>query len=181
MSAKVDSAGRHPPGLCVLYLTEVWERFSFYGMKALLVLYLNDGILLEEKLSNVFGGSLVVACFSQPRSSAEVQALSSTLNELYAGTAYLTPIAGGLLADGLLGARATLLLGGVLMALGHLCMAFEQSFLIGLLLLVLGNGGFKPTITSSAMHWDLELHAACARRLSVFAARVASGSALAPI
>ena len=138
----------HPPGLIVLYLTEVWERFSFYGMKALLVLYLNDGVLQEQRLSYVMGSQVVVACFGQPADAPEVQALASTLNELYAGVAYLTPLAGGLLADAFLGSRATLLLGGVLMALGHACMALERTFLLGLLFLVLGNGGFKPTITA---------------------------------
>ena len=68
MSAKASSAEaqKHPPGLAVLYLTEVWERFSFYGMKALLVLYLNDGVLSEARFRDVIGSPLVVACFGQP-------------------------------------------------------------------------------------------------------------------
>ena len=99
----LDSSERHPRGLVVLYLTEVWERFSFYGMKALLVLYLNDGVLSEERFSKVLGSGLVVYLFGQPEDAQQVQQLSSALNELYAGVAYLTPLAGGLIADGLLG------------------------------------------------------------------------------
>ena len=119
-------------------------------MRALLVLYLNAGVLREKRFSEVIGSGLVVALFGQPTDAVEVQALSSKLNELYSGVAYLTPVVGGLLADAVLGARATLLLGGVLMAAGHACMAYEATFLIGLVLLVLGNGvsaeqGFGPT------------------------------------
>ena len=143
---------RHPRGLIVLYATEVWERFSFYGMRALLVLYLNDGVLGEHRFSKVIGSGLVTNLFGQPASALETQALSSTLNELYSGIAYVTPILGGVVSDWLLGARTTLLLGGFLMAFGHLCMAFEATFLIGLVLLVLGNGGFKPTVTTMLGH-----------------------------
>lgn len=112
------------------------------------VLYLNDGVLSAPRLSHVLGSSLVTAWFGQPTTPAEVQRLSSQINQLYSGTAYLTPLAGGLLADAVLGARTTLVIGGLLMAAGHACMAFEPTFLIGLTLLVLGNGGFKPTISS---------------------------------
>jgi POT family proton-dependent oligopeptide transporter len=144
----MGEAVRHPVGLRVLYLTEVWERFSFYGLRSLLVLYLNAGVLEPGRFGDVIGSRLVMAFFSVPVDSAGVQALSSQINEAYSGIAYLTPLAGGVIADRLLGTRVTLLLGGVLMAMGHACMAFEQTFLIGLLLLVLGNGGFKPTISA---------------------------------
>lgn len=139
----------HPKGLAVLYLTEVWERFSFYGLKALLVLYLNSGVLSSSRFSDVFGSSVVITLFGQPQSQLEVQALSSQLNELYAGAAYITPLLGGMIADSLTGSRAALLSGGVLMAAGHGCMAVERSFLVGLLLLALGNGLFKPTVSST--------------------------------
>jgi dipeptide/tripeptide permease len=83
------------------------------------VLYLNDGVTLEERFSGVLGSDLIVAWFGQPTSHTEVQALSSNINQLYSGAAYLMPIAGGVLADAVLGAKATLVLGGVLMAAGQ--------------------------------------------------------------
>mmetsp|Transcript_26913 Transcript_26913/g.54066 ORF Transcript_26913/g.54066 Transcript_26913/m.54066 type:complete len:317 (-) Transcript_26913:917-1867(-) len=176
-------AQSHPPGLLILYLTEVWERFSFYGMKALLVLYLNDGVLLAERFTHVAGSDLVVAVFGQPSSATEVQALSSALNELYAGVAYLTPVAGGLLADAVLGARTTLLLGGMLMAAGHACMAFERTFLLGLLFLVLGNGGFKPTITAmlSQLYEPPGPSALRDRGFAIFYTGINVGALLAPL
>ena len=179
----LDSSERHPRGLAVLYLTEVWERFSFYGMKALLVLYLNDGVLSEERFSKVLGSGLVVYLFGQPEDAQQVQQLSSALNELYAGVAYLTPLAGGLIADGLLGARTTLLLGGVLMAAGHACMAFEPFFLCGLVLLVLGNGGFKPTITAmlSKLYEPPGPTALRDRGFAIFYTGINVGALLAPI
>ena len=73
----------HPKGLYVLYATELWERFSFYGMKALLVLYLNSGALSPERLPNMLGSSAVIGVFGQPTTPQQVQALSSMLNELY--------------------------------------------------------------------------------------------------
>ena len=73
--------------------------------------------------------------------AVEVQVLSSKLNELYSGVAYLTPLLGGLLADAMLGARATLLLGGVLMAGGHACMAYERTFLVPCYCAVGGRSG----------------------------------------
>ena len=88
---------RHPMGLTVLYLTEVWERFSFYGLKALLVLYLNSGVLAPERFQAVWGSSLVVRIFGfHDGDAASVQALSSAINEVYAGCCYLTPLAGGM-------------------------------------------------------------------------------------
>ena len=139
---------RHPRGLYVLYLTELWERFSFYGMKALLVLYLNSGALSPERMPRMAGYSAIVAIWGQPQSKEEVQALSSQLNELYAGAAYLTPLAGGAISDAFCGPRATMVVGGLLMAAGHACLATELLFLIGLLLLIVGNGGFKPNISA---------------------------------
>ena len=138
----------HPAGLRTLYLTEVWERFLFYGLKSLLVLYLNSGVL--QRLENrVLGAAVVKALFGRTDGSASTtQALSSQINQFYSGAAYITPLVGGYVADRVLSARMTLVTGGMLMAAGHACMAYEPFFLLGLLLLVLGNGGFKPTITS---------------------------------
>lgn len=120
----------HPAGLFILFFTEMWERFSYYGMRALLVLFLVSG--LDE------GG------WAWEREDA------LELYAMYTGLVYLTPIFGGLLADKVLGFRKAVLLGAFLMTCGHAAMAFETpvTFYLGLFLLIIGNGAFKPNISS---------------------------------
>ncbi|MBI1288615.1 MAG: MFS transporter [Flavobacteriales bacterium] len=120
----------HPAGLFILFFTEMWERFSYYGMRALLVLFLVTG--LED------GG------WAWEREDA------LKLYAMYTGLVYVTPIFGGLLADKLLGFRKAVMLGAFLMTCGHASMALETefTFYLGLILLVLGNGAFKPNISS---------------------------------
>ena len=124
----------HPAGLFVLFFTEMWERFSYYGMRAILVLFLTSS-LLE-------GG------WAWPRETA--LALYGT----YTSMVYLTPILGGMLADRVLGYKKAVVLGAFLMTLGHASMAVETpAFLyIGLAFLIFGNGFFKPNMTSILSH-----------------------------
>ena len=111
--------------LAYLFFAEAWERFSFYGMKALLVLYLTKSLLFGDKAAYAIYGS-------------------------YTALVYTTPVLGGLLADRLLGFRKAVVLGGVLMALGHFAMTVQnlQVFYFALGLLICGNGFFKPNISS---------------------------------
>jgi POT family proton-dependent oligopeptide transporter len=134
----------HPKGLGYLAFTEAWERFSFYGMQALLVLYMVNYLLLDGREEGV----LLFEPFSRLYGGIEGQALASAVFGTYAASVYLTPILGGWLADRILGKRRTVLLGAVTMALGHFLMAFEASFLFALLCLVLGSGMFKGNIAS---------------------------------
>ncbi len=113
----------HPRGLYVLFGAEMWERFSYYGMRALLVLYLTKHLNMER------AGAL-------------------DLYATYTGLVYLTPLLGGFLADRFLGQRKAILIGGSLMALGHFAMAFEPLLYLALGLLILGNGFFKPNIST---------------------------------
>ncbi|AKT39159.1 peptide MFS transporter [Chondromyces crocatus] len=115
----------HPTGLYVLFATEMWERFSYYGMRALLVLYFVS--YLGWNPSN-----------------------SSQVYKWYTSLVYLTPLIGGWLADRYLGLRAAIITGGVLMAIGHFLMAFEPLPLLfsALVFLVVGNGFFKPNIST---------------------------------
>ncbi len=113
----------HPRGLYTLFFTEMWERFSYYGMRALLVLYL-------------------VNALHYPRA----QALS--LYAIYTGLVYLTPILGGYLADKWLGARRAILVGAMVMAMGHFTMAVPAFLYLALGLLIAGNGFFKPNIST---------------------------------
>jgi POT family proton-dependent oligopeptide transporter len=137
----------HPTGLTFLFSTEMWERFSYYGMRSLLVLYMVKYLLA--------GHSGAIVGFASLRGALEavfgplaIQPLASQIYGLYTGLVYLTPIFGGLIADRWLGQRRTVIIGAVLMAIGHFMMAFESLFLFALLALILGNGAFKPNIST---------------------------------
>jgi proton-dependent oligopeptide transporter, POT family len=120
----------HPLGLFILFFTEMWERFSYYGMRALFVLY------LTATLAN--GG--------QGWSGAE----ATMLYGWYTGLVYITPIIGGLIADKFWGYKKAILVGGFLMTLGHAVLAVDAipAFYLGCTFLILGNGFFKPNISS---------------------------------
>lgn len=128
----------HPAGLFILFFTEMWERFSFYGMRSLLILFFTASIAdggwgwVRENASALFGS--------------------------YVGLVYLSTMLGGYFADKIIGFRWAVVLGATLMTLGHASMAVETQFSIyvGLVLLVFGNGFFKPNMTSiiSEMYKD---------------------------
>ncbi len=121
--------GRHPKGLYLLFATEMWERFSYYGMRALLVLY------LVNQTSGGLGWTTERAL---------------GLYGWYTGLVYLTPLIGGMIADRYLGQRKTLVIGGVLMMIGHFSLALPgmAAFYAGLAFLIAGNGMFKPNIST---------------------------------
>jgi len=128
-----DKVLGHPAGLFVLFFTEMWERFSFYGMRILLVIFLTAPLLGENP-----------GWANWPREHA--LALFGT----FASLLYLTPILGGYIADKFTGYRWAVIIGCLIMTLGHLSLAFETEFTlyVGLALLVIGTGFFKPSITS---------------------------------
>jgi proton-dependent oligopeptide transporter, POT family len=138
----------HPRGLTFLFTTEMWERFSYYGMRSLLVLYMTKYLLLPAHAGDVRGLSTIRSALEAIFGPLEVQPLSSQIWGLYTGLVYFTPILGGLLADRVLGQRRTVVIGATLMAIGHFLMAVEQLFLFALLFLILGNGCFKPNIST---------------------------------
>jgi proton-dependent oligopeptide transporter, POT family len=122
---------KHPPGLYLLFLTEMWERFSYYGMRAILILYLTT-----ELVSGGLGIDSSVAL---------------SIYGFYTGAVYFTPIIGGWLADRYLGHRLSITIGGTLMALGNIALFAHQSktaLFIGLGLMIIGNGFFKPNIST---------------------------------
>ena len=138
----------HPKGLTFLFTTEMWERFSYYGMRSLLVLYMTKYLLVPAHSGNVLGLAGVKSALEAVFGPLDVQPLSSQIYGFYTALVYLTPIFGGLLADRVLGQRRTVIVGAVLMAIGHFMMAVEQLFLLALLALILGNGAFKPNIST---------------------------------
>jgi len=113
----------HPRGLTILFLTEMWEKFSYVGMRALLVYYMTKSLAIPQAQASWIYGS-------------------------YTAFAYFTPIVGGLIADRLLGRRKAVILGGSIMAIGHFLMMFESLFYPALVIIALGNGLFLPSLPS---------------------------------
>ncbi len=149
----------HPVGLYTLFFAEMWERFSYYGMRALLVFYMLKGFLSynDSQAYAVYGA--------------------------YTALVYMTPFFGGMIADRLLGPRRAVVLGGSLMAAGHLMMTIEKSFAFftALALLIVGNGFFKPNI--STMVGSLYPHGSRKRDggFTIFYMGVNLGAAMSPL
>src|SRR6476620_3321550 len=135
----------HPKGLGYLGFTEACERFSYYSMQTLLVLYMVNYLLVPERMEKVIGLQWVQAHVYHGISG---QPLASAIFGTYASLVYGTPILGGIIADRWLGRDLTLIIGGVLMAIGHFLMAIESAFVFALIALVLGVGAFKGNIAT---------------------------------
>ena len=131
------TSNSHPRGLYLLFFTDMWERFSYYGMRAIFILFMTKALFIDK-------------------------ALASNINGSYTGLVYLTPLLGGYIADKFWGNRRSILVGGILMACGQFMMFMSGSAVIegsqsasamsfmwaGLTLLIIGNGFFKPNIST---------------------------------
>ena len=154
----------HPKGLSTLFFTEMWERFSYYGMRALLLLFMlasveEGGMALDEQTGGAIYG-------------------------LYTMFVYLLALPGGWLADNFFGLRRSVFYGGCIIALGHFCMAlpFQETFFIGLLLIVLGTGLLKPNISTLVGElYPADQQAKRDSGFTLFYAGINSGAALAPL
>ncbi|MCB0448196.1 MAG: peptide MFS transporter, partial [Gelidibacter sp.] len=148
----------HPKGLIYLFFAELWERFSFYGMRALLVLYMTKQLLFTDDMA--FG-----------------------VYAAYMSLVYVTPLIGGILADKLLGFRKAIILGGILMALGHFFLTFEHPvFFYGSLgLIIVGNGFFKPNISSFVGHLYTQGDTRRDSGFTIFYLGINLGAAIAPL
>ena len=142
----------HPKGLAYLAMTEAWERFSFYGMRALLILYMVQELLLPGHIENVAGMATFRVVLESITGPLSTQAFASQVFGLYSGLVYFTPLIGGLISDRWLGANKTVMSGIILMTLGHFAMAFEVTVLVALSLLVLGSGCLKGNIAAQVGH-----------------------------
>lgn len=132
----------HPRGLAYLAFTEAWERFSYYGMQALLVLYLVNHLLLPENAANV----VLLEPLRSLYGGIDGQPFASAIVGTYFALVYFTPIAGGFIADRYIGKRRAVLIGALVMTLGHFLMAVEAAFLFALLCLIVGSGLLKGNI-----------------------------------
>jgi len=171
----------HPRGLSYLFATEMWERFSYYGMKALLVLYMVKYLLHPEHAQAVIGFAALKATLESLFGPLDIQPLSSHIYGLYTGLVYLTPVLGGYLADRVFGQRRMVVIGASLMAVGHFMMAFEPLFLLALLVLIFGNGAFKPNISTQVGSLYAPGDHRRDRAFSIFYVGINLGAFLAPL
>src|SRR6201993_4066714 len=183
-SQPVSASGElfgHPRGPTFLFTTEMWERFSYYGMRSLLVLYMTKYLLLPDRSGAVVGLLGLKNALEGVFGPLDVQPLSSQIWGLYTGLVYFTPIFGGLLADRVLGQRRTVIIGAALMAIGHFMMAVEQLFLFALLALILGSGCFKPNISTQVGGLYTPSDHRRDRAYSIFYVGINLGAFLAPL
>ncbi|WP_262692837.1 peptide MFS transporter [Kordiimonas aestuarii] len=152
-SAAEDMPGRtdilgHPRGLAYIVFTEAWERFSFYGMQALLVLYMAGHLLKPGAVEGVIAFSGFHSLLETVFGPLSTQALATQIFGLYIGLIYFMPVLGGFIGDRVMGQKKAVLLGAALMALGHFLMAFETVFLFALSALILGAGLLKGNLAA---------------------------------
>jgi proton-dependent oligopeptide transporter, POT family len=161
----------HPKGLGYLAFTEGCERFSYYSMQTLLVLYMVNYLLVPGRMEKVVGLDWLNAHVYPGLSG---QPLASAIFGTYTALVYLTPIFGGMIADRWLGRTNMLIIGGVLMAIGHFLMAIEPAFVFALLALLLGVGAFKGNIASQvgALYGPEDLRRAMAFQIFYIAINV---------
>lgn len=146
MRSRFNPLADHPTGLAVLAGTQVWERFSFYGMQALLTLYMVNHLLKPGRIEQVLGFAGFRAGLEALTGPLDTLALAAQIFGLYIGLFNIVPLLGAWAGDGPLGQRRTVMIGLVLMAAGHLAMAAEPLFLVALALLVLGGGLLKGNL-----------------------------------
>jgi POT family proton-dependent oligopeptide transporter len=172
----------HPKGLGYLGFTEACERFSYYSMQTLLVLYMVNYLLVPGRMDHVVGLDWLRGWHYQ---GLEGQPLSSAIFGDYTSLVYMTPILGGIIADKLTGRRIALIVGALTMALGHFLMAFQDAFLFALLALIIGVGLFKGNIATQVgeLYSETDLRRAMAFQIfyifinvSVIAAPLVSGT-----
>ncbi len=134
----------HPKGLTVLLGTEAMERFAFYGMQTLLVLYMTKNLLVRDDLDGIW----LLPALQRLFGGLEGQPLASAIFGLYGGLIFIAPIFGGYAADRFLGKRISIIIGGCIMAIGHFLLMWDAAFLLALICIILGTGFFKSNITS---------------------------------
>jgi POT family proton-dependent oligopeptide transporter len=171
----------HPRGLAYLAFTEAWERFSYYGMAALLVLYMVSQLLLPGHVEHVAGFAAFRNVIEGAFGPLSTQALASQIFGLYSGFVYFTPVIGGWIGDRI-GQRSAVVVGALSMAGGHLAMTFDQSFLFALLLLITGSGLLKGNISAQVGSvYPADDEARRTRGFAIFSTAINFGAVTGPL
>src|SRR6476660_8474652 len=172
----------HPRGLFYLAVTEAWERFSFYGMTALVVLYMVNQLLLPGHVEHIGGFGTFRAVVESLVGPLSTQALASQIFGLYSGLVYFTPLLGGMIADRWIGQRNAVVIGALSMTAGHIAMGFDQSFLLALLLLVIGSGFLKGNVSAQVgALYPREDEARRTRGFVIFSTAINVGAVIGPL
>lgn len=171
----------HPRGIVVLAGTELWDRISFSGMQAILVLYMVEQLLAPGHAAHILG-------FARFREMVEIvvgrlspQGLATQIFGLYVGITYLTPLVGGAIGDRWIGRRRSVTLGALLMTAGHFCMAFEASFLFALALIALGAGLLRGNLVPQVSELYAPGDSRRAVAFQIYASMVAIGAFVSPL
>ncbi len=138
----------HPAGLYVLFFTEAWERFCYYGMRALLALYVAKELCKPDVAPTVLGFTAMQHLLGRIFGHLDNEQFADQIYGLYTAAVYLTPFFGGILADRLLGQRKSVVIGGIVMACGEFMMMKESLFFPAIITLTIGNGFFKSNIST---------------------------------
>ncbi|HVU20186.1 MAG TPA: peptide MFS transporter [Rhizomicrobium sp.] len=171
-----------PPALGFLAFTEAWERFSYYGMTSLLVLYMSQALFMPEHIGNIAGFAGYRAALEGVFGKMSTLALASQTYGLYTGFVYFTPLIGGWLADRFIGRRNAVVAGAILMSGGHIAMAFDASFLLALFLLITGCGLLKGNISTQVGQLYAEDDATGRTRgFSIFSMAINVGAVAGPL
>jgi len=174
----------HPTGLTYLFTTEMAERFSYYGMRAILILYLTNVVLLNPVADNVIGYHAMKGLFETLFNGGHplaVQPLSSIIYGNYTAFVYLTPFFGGMIADRWLGQRYSVIVGGVIMAIGEFALMKPELLFVGLACLIIGNGFFKPNISTQVGNLYQPGDARIDRAYSIFYVGINVGAFFSPL
>jgi len=171
----------HPLGLTYLLATEAFERFSYYGMQSLLVLYMAGHLLQPGTVDHVIGCTTLRKVIEYVAGPLTAQGLAIQIFGLYTGLVYLTPIAGGIIGDRWLGRRRAILLGLALMAAGHFLMAIESMFLLALATLAAGGALLKGSVPAQISGLYAPHDSRRDRAFSMFYMAVNGGGMLAPL
>jgi len=178
----VNAVMGHPRGLYYLAFTEAWERFSYYGMTALLALFMVDQLLLPGHVEHIAGFSGFRAAIEALVGPLSTQALASQIFGLYSGFVYFTPLLGGIVADRWIGQRNAVVIGALSMSAGHIAMTFDASFLLALLLLVIGSGFLKGNISAQVgALYPREDEARRTRGFIIFSTAINVGAVVGPL
>jgi POT family proton-dependent oligopeptide transporter len=170
-----------PRGLAFLFASEMWERFSYYGMRALLVLYMVEYLLTPEHMNAALGLNELKRGLETLSGPLAPQPFASQIYGLYTGLVYLMPILGGLIADRWLGRTRTIVIGAASMAAGHFMMAYDSLFLIAMLLIASGCGFFKPNISTQVGELYAPADVRRDRAYSIFYVGINIGAFFAPL
>jgi proton-dependent oligopeptide transporter, POT family len=175
-------ASGHPRGLYYLAFTEAWERFSYYGMVALVVLYMVNQLLLPGHAEHVTGLAPLRSLLESVHGPLSTQALASQIFGLYTGLVYFMPLIGGAIADRWIGQRTAVILGVLAMTAGHVAMGFDVSFLFALTLLVVGSGFLKGNIAAQVgALYPVQDEARRARGFVIFSTGINIGAVIGPL